>query len=196
MSSSISPPDSLLARLREEGIELVRVVGPSDRDDLCLDWVGAVLSVSGRTSGVPSLAQALRDGLLHPGCRHTLVAFNPRTVSPKRLEDAKRCTEHAMAAMAARAKGKEPPFLESRYQLQRDAARRAAQASESNGFVPPKSKFQRVYEAARKADAAGDTATALLKCRAALELLREHDLFGAAQSRLIQTLEERIAKGG
>jgi hypothetical protein len=55
-------------------------------------------------------------------------------------------------------------------------------------------KFERVYESARNAIAAGDTDTALLKCRAALDLLNDSDLYGPQQMALGLALEDRIRK--
>jgi hypothetical protein len=54
-------------------------------------------------------------------------------------------------------------------------------------------KFERVYESARRAFAAGDNATALAKCRAALDLLAQENIYGDQQAVLQQTLRDRIA---
>ena len=55
-------------------------------------------------------------------------------------------------------------------------------------------KFERVYESARKAIAAGDTEMALLKCHAALDLLNTRDLYGPQQMALGLALEDRIRR--
>lgn len=182
---------SVVGRFKNQGVELVTVIGPSDKDDPCLDWVGAVLSLTGQYPGVPTLAQAIEDGLFHPGCRHTLVAFNPRTATDRRIYEAEVRTRHAMAAKAARLRGEKPPYLPARQQLL-DEQRRLGLAPQQGMVATQRLKFQRVYEAARKADAAGDNAMALLKCRAALELLKEADLFGSAQEKLMRAIETRI----
>ncbi len=182
----------MLARLREQGVELGIVIGPSDRDDNCLDWVGAVISVTGRHRGVPTMSDAVRDGLFHPACRHTLVAFNPATVSPKRRADAEKATLHAVAAMQARAQGQEPPFLPARQFLREEYARRSGGNGGGTAGITPRQKFERVYESARKADSSGDFATALVKCRAALDLLAEESLFGGARGTLAEALRKRI----
>jgi hypothetical protein len=60
-------------------------------------------------------------------------------------------------------------------------------------------KFERVYETARKAILAGDSQTALTKCRAALDLLHQEDIYGPAQPALHQLIEaqiERLSDGG
>lgn len=55
-------------------------------------------------------------------------------------------------------------------------------------------KFERVYESARRAIAAGDAATALAKCRAALDLLAQENVYGSQQAAIEQALRERIAR--
>ena len=55
-------------------------------------------------------------------------------------------------------------------------------------------KFERVYESARKAIAAGDTKTALLKCRAALDLLEEKNVYGLRQSAIAKRIKDQIRR--
>jgi len=186
----------LLGRLADAGMELVVVIGPRDKDDPCLDWVGAVLSVSGRTRGFPTVAQAIKDGLFHPGCRHNLAVYNPAAVSPERAAEARACTLHALAAMSARAAGKQPPSLPIRTWLQERERAKADSPEERARAIAANSrlKFERVYEAARRADEEGDVQTTLLKCRAALDILREEDLYGGAQDRIIAALEDMLKK--
>lgn len=174
---------SLVARLQATGAELVRVTGPRDRDCACLDWIGAVISLTGQVKGLPTLKQAVKDGLFHRGCRCTLIAFSPAKISPSLAEEAQACTVHAIRAMNARAKGQEPPPL---------AVRRYIHEINSRGADPAdaaRRKFERVYNAARKAQAAGDEATFRLKCRAALDILRTTSIYGARQQNLIARIE-------
>ncbi len=51
-----------------------------------------------------------------------------------------------------------------------------------------RTKFERVYESARRAVAAGDAKTAVVKCKAALDLLREKDIYGPQQPALVEQL--------
>jgi len=53
-------------------------------------------------------------------------------------------------------------------------------------------KFDRVYESARRALDRGDSDTALIKCRAALELLREKNIYGSSQAALARLLKAKI----
>lgn len=52
--------------------------------DVCADWEGAILSISGDNDQLPdgtpidgSVEEATDDGLFHPNCEHTLSAFIP-----------------------------------------------------------------------------------------------------------------------
>ena len=57
-------------------------------------------------------------------------------------------------------------------------------------------KFERVYQSARKAFLAGDTKTALFKCKAALDLLDSEDIYGDEQGRIRESLLEQMDKLG
>ncbi len=55
-------------------------------------------------------------------------------------------------------------------------------------------KFERVYQSARKAYLAGDSKTAILKCRAALDLLDIENIYGENQSRIRESIIQQMAK--
>jgi hypothetical protein len=57
-----------------------------------------------------------------------------------------------------------------------------------------KMKFERVYQSARKALVAGDNKTALLKCKAAVDLLDIDNIYGPEQEQVRQSILEQIAK--
>lgn len=67
-------------------------------------------------------------------------------------------------------------------------ARRLAYANDT------RLKFDRVYESARKALARGDSETALIKCRAALDLLHQKTIYGPSQAALEQLLAAKIGE--
>jgi hypothetical protein len=46
-------------------------------DDICGEWEGEILSLSGATDGFKTVAEAEQDGLFHPNCRHALNVINP-----------------------------------------------------------------------------------------------------------------------
>ena len=62
-------------RLLEHGYDLAQVVGGSSSRtcDKCMRWVGRTVSLTGKTSGYPTLADALGDGLFHPNCTHNIA---------------------------------------------------------------------------------------------------------------------------
>ena len=181
---------AMVERLKAAGAEICRVVGPQDKDDPCLDWVGAVLSLTGAVKGLPTLDQAVRDGLFHTGCRHSLTSFNPGKVSASQTKEAEIRTIHAIQAMNARAKGKEPPPLAVRRYIWELANQEGG--GEPDSVTRDRLKFERVYESARKAKAAGDMDTFRLKCRAALDILRQSDIYGPRQAELMAMLERSL----
>ncbi|MCC6696716.1 MAG: hypothetical protein IT365_13890 [Candidatus Hydrogenedentes bacterium] len=182
--------EPLLARLAASRTELVIVVGPrEDRTDTA-HWTGAVLSVNGQVKGLPTLEQAIHDGLFAPGTGRYLAAFDPKRISKERAAEAKARTEYAIKAMQSRARGEVPPAFVSPTLRPSEAevASRRAQAFGKNTRL----KFERVYAAAQKAIEASDVKTALIKCRAALELLREENIYGAQQVQLEEALRNEI----
>lgn len=62
-------------RLVEWGHDLVEVEGPSGSTDICKDYVGKVLSVTGQTEGYETVEAALAKRLLHPRCGHRLIPY-------------------------------------------------------------------------------------------------------------------------
>ena len=220
----------VLGRLEQSGAELVVVMGPRDDSLPGHHWIGAVLSTTGQHPNVPTLAQALADGLFCPGCSRYLAAFEPEKVSPERMAAAQASTRRAVAAMKAgddrRSASEAPtritkPASEAPTRITKPASetptRITKPASETptrilkpvsgetlpSGDAPDKArafamnsrlKFQRVYESARKAIEQGDSTTARLKCRAALDLLHEGDFYGPAQQSITRTLEEQLRK--
>ena len=61
--------------VRAAGRDLVTVSGSPGSCPLCTPWEGEVLSLGGLTPGYLTLADAERDGLFHPSCRHTLAPY-------------------------------------------------------------------------------------------------------------------------
>lgn len=61
-------------RLLEHGVDLVVVdehyFGKDSPCDLCSPWQNRVLSLTGKTPGYPTWAEARAAGLFHPNCRH------------------------------------------------------------------------------------------------------------------------------
>lgn len=90
--------DGHLATLRDAGIDLVIVSTTPYSCPLCDPWEGKVLTQNGTAGERPetnmltnepftvrvaaTVAQARLDGLLHPGCRHSLSAYLPGLTRP------------------------------------------------------------------------------------------------------------------
>lgn len=62
-------------KLSDMGQDLVIVSDAPEECELCRPWEGKVLSISGLTSGYPSVREATSDGLFHPNCRHSLGLY-------------------------------------------------------------------------------------------------------------------------
>lgn len=66
--------ESIQAQAVEGGDDLVRVTSGGDPDcRLCFPWEGRILSVTGKTKGLPTVDQAEAAGLFHPNCTHHLL---------------------------------------------------------------------------------------------------------------------------
>lgn len=64
-------------RIVENGFDLVQVSSHPGSCPLCTPWQGKILSLTGRSKGYPTLAEAERDGLFHPNCRHAINVMIP-----------------------------------------------------------------------------------------------------------------------
>jgi hypothetical protein len=182
--------DDLLARFARSGTELVMVMGPRDRICPGSHWLGTVLSVTGVTEGLPTLAQAVEAGLFYPGSGRYLVAFDPKAVSNKRTEAALARSREAYRRIQSGTGPQSTPAADTPSVQPDDRADASARAMAYARNT--RLKFERVYESARKALAAGDKQTALLKCKAAVDLLHEADLYGPAQAAILRKLEASI----
>ena len=54
----------------EYGFDVVKVTRHGSKHDACAVWEGKQLSLTGKTPGIPTLAEAEAAGLFHVGCRH------------------------------------------------------------------------------------------------------------------------------
>jgi hypothetical protein len=69
-------------QLLSHGIDLVMVSGHSACCELCAEWEGKILSLTGRTPGYSTLADAMDAGLFHPHCTHTISAYIEGVTKP------------------------------------------------------------------------------------------------------------------
>lgn len=67
---------NFIKKALEDGNDLAIVsIGGKGCAD-CEAWENRVISISGKTKGIPTLQQAINAGLFHPGCRHSLMPCN------------------------------------------------------------------------------------------------------------------------
>jgi hypothetical protein len=109
-------------RYLSNGIDVVRVVANGTVHDVCAAWEGELLSLTGDTSGLPTVADARAAGLFHPNCRHRYVAVpaeQPQApLSPRRVP----APEPALATL-----GEAPPTV--RVSIVKEAKLAAARAA-------------------------------------------------------------------
>ena len=60
-------------RTLEAGEDLVEVDSHDEPCDLCAEWEGVILSITGNTEGYDSVEDAEAAGLFHPNCMHSLL---------------------------------------------------------------------------------------------------------------------------
>lgn len=172
-ADSIESPEpgepSFYNRMRASGEELMTVVGPEDGSCVCGDWVGAVVSISGTSDEWPSLESAISDGVFHDECRHGLLPY-----TGENKVEAEFCSQLAVKAMELRqTQGESEPAT-------------------VNPSTARQLEFAKLYNLAQQADDSGAIETAYAKCKAALDMLLDEDIFGEEQSQVEQVLESRI----
>jgi hypothetical protein len=62
-------------KMLQNGYDLVQV-SDHGATDVCADWEGEILSISGNTPGYKTTEEAEADGLMHPNCRHAYNVIN------------------------------------------------------------------------------------------------------------------------
>lgn len=74
-------------RLAENGFDLVIVSSHGGACELCVPWEGKVLSITGKTPGYPTLAEAKAAGLFHPRCAHAMSLYVDLDEEIRKLEE-------------------------------------------------------------------------------------------------------------
>lgn len=74
-------------RMVENGRDLVIVSDHARECSLCRPFEGRILSITGKTSGYTTVAQARSAGLFHPNCGHRLSAYIPGMTTPRGAAD-------------------------------------------------------------------------------------------------------------
>lgn len=80
-------------KYRSAGQDLVIVSDHWEECELCAVWEGKVLSLTGKTPGYSTLADAEAEGLFHPNCRHTTNLYRPGITKPLMRQSPKDTTE-------------------------------------------------------------------------------------------------------
>ena len=81
--------------LTENGVDLGIISEDGSPCPECEPWEGEIVTLSGDSSDYPSLDDALVDGLMHPGCLHTVSAYQEGVTVPYEPK-----TEEEVAAQA------------------------------------------------------------------------------------------------
>jgi len=77
----------LVNRVAENDYDLVQVSQHGGACDACEAWEGKILSVTGKTKGYETVADAEADGLFHPNCRHAINVIIPKLASMTKAYD-------------------------------------------------------------------------------------------------------------
>lgn len=71
-----------LAGCAKAGSDIVTISVSGDCCDACGKYENALLSISGATPGLPTLEEAMAEGLFHPNCTHRIIAV-PESIAKK-----------------------------------------------------------------------------------------------------------------
>lgn len=67
----------LINKSLQYGYDLVQISNHGTDHKACARYEGMILSITGQTSGYPSLEDARAGGLFHPNCKHSANIINP-----------------------------------------------------------------------------------------------------------------------
>lgn len=73
-------------KMLQNGYDLVQVSNHG-ATDVCADWEGEILSISGNTPGYATTSEAEDDGLMHPNCRHAYNVLQPELAAKTEAYD-------------------------------------------------------------------------------------------------------------
>ena len=66
--------ETYLDTCAEKGKDVVRITVSGNACPKCAEWENRLVSISGKTKGLPTLQNAIDGGLFHPNCTHSTVA--------------------------------------------------------------------------------------------------------------------------
>lgn len=73
-------------KMLQNGYDLVQVSNHG-ATDVCADWEGEILSISGNTPGYDTTSDAEAAGLMHPNCRHAYNVIQPELAAKTEAYD-------------------------------------------------------------------------------------------------------------
>lgn len=73
-------------KMLQNGYDLVQV-SDHGATDVCADWEGEILSITGNTDGYKTTDEAEADGLMHPNCRHAYNVIQPELAATTEAYD-------------------------------------------------------------------------------------------------------------
>ncbi len=73
-------------KMLQNGYDLVQV-SDHNAKDVCADWEGEILSITGNTPGYKTTTEAEADGLMHPNCRHAYNVIQPEVAAKTEAYD-------------------------------------------------------------------------------------------------------------
>lgn len=74
--------ETYLAACAQEGSDIVTVSVSGKPCEHCAKYENVLLSISGKTPGLPTVQQAMDAGLFHPNCTHRIIAV-PESIAKK-----------------------------------------------------------------------------------------------------------------
>lgn len=77
----------LANRMAQNDYDLVQVSDHQGECELCTPWERRVLSLTGKTKGYPTVAEAEAEGLFHPNCRHAINVLVPELAEATKAYD-------------------------------------------------------------------------------------------------------------
>jgi len=67
-------------RFMQNEQDVVQIDGYGTTCEICAPWENKVISLTGNTRGLPTLQDAINDGVFHPNCLHNYNAYNQELV--------------------------------------------------------------------------------------------------------------------
>ena len=70
--------DCVADNVAKSGSDIAQIVGVGDPDCDCAAWEGCIISLTGKTEGLPTYEDARKGGCFHPNCTHSITYISER----------------------------------------------------------------------------------------------------------------------